>query len=602
MDIFAKIKLNTKLFITPIIILLLFLISFFIAFNGITSINKNYDMLNKRIIINEEITKLIRMSLEIHSGMYRFVAWISMNYPQDKLGELSKKLREEMTIQAELLLEISKSKFLKEEEISIIISLIEKYKQYQESSNNALDIGNSDISIATMYMGTIDDLFQKMSKDFESIAISIKRNTDEIIQKNNKFGKLILYQYSIFFIISLIVSIFVIIIILKSIKISILSIVDFIKKLSKKDLTDKILIKTNDELGSISNNLNIFTEDLNKGMDVIKKSTEQCKDRGDILAVNCSKVSKTIKEIAATMNEMKGRFEKSSSEIDIVKKSVNDLNSFINIVDEKINNQSVAVTDSSTIINEIVSSINTIGKFLEEKKTSSELLVDNVANTEQYMTDTIKSMEEVLKSVDSISEMLKVINNVSAQTNLLAMNAAIEAAHSGEYGKGFSVVADEIRILAETTGLKSKEISGSLKETINKIKYSSEITFKIVKIISEIMVKIKDMSSSFNESLSGIRELSFGSNKILDSLGNLISISSNVKESSSEMKNRTDNINNSIIQIYNILIENNSGIQVITTQINDLLSSIFEVEKQSNKNQENIQSIKNELIVFKTGY
>jgi methyl-accepting chemotaxis protein len=149
-----------------------------------------------------------------------------------------------------------------------------------------------------------------------------------------------------------------------------------------------------------------------------------------------------------------------------------------------------------------------IAKTTEEKKSIAEELEKIYELGEEEMENTRHLMKKVTQSVDGMLEMIEVIESIATQSNLLAMNAAIEAAHAGEAGKGFAAVADEIRSLAETSSTSAREISRPLKELIDNITISENSTEKTSLMFEHMLGMIRNVSQGTQEVSSAVQNVS----------------------------------------------------------------------------------------------
>ena len=151
------------------------------------------------------------------------------------------------------------------------------------------------------------------------------------------------------------------------------------------------------------------------------------------------------------------------------------------------------------------------------------------------MAATVRAIGNVNDSVRSIGQMIEVLNDVASRTNLLSMNAAIEAAHAGDSGRGFAVVASEVRRLAETSQENSTSISKTLQAIIEDISSTSEVSQKTGENIHTIIGYVKEVAESFRELTSSMNEMAAGSSQVSGSLEDLKVMAGEMKTSQHRM-------------------------------------------------------------------
>lgn len=300
------------------------------------------------------------------------------------------------------------------------------------------------------------------------------------------------------------------------------------------------------------------------------------------------------------MTSMNERTDFLQNEITSSSDQMTHINQFIERVVRMIEDQAAAVNESSASIEQMIANVSNIEKSTENKLSVIHELETHAIQLEKDMVLNVQDMEATFDSTVVISEMISVINKVASQTNLLAMNAAIEAAHAGEFGKGFSVVADEIRTLAEQTASNAKNISSSLGEIVGKIDKTTKQTQNSSITITRVIGGITDVTDGMNETMSGLKEIAIGNQQITESLSELNRMTQEIKSSGTEMQKDSHSIENSFSKITGKMNENKQGINEISQGVKEISNSMLTLSNLSNQNAKNIETLELELSKFTT--
>jgi iron only hydrogenase large subunit-like protein len=222
------------------------------------------------------------------------------------------------------------------------------------------------------------------------------------------------------------------------------------------------------------------------------------------------------------------------------------INELIDNLNDQIIRQASAIEESSAAIEEMMATINNTAVMAQKKQAAIQELVSNMEQGRSSMRKTVEAVGNITKGVEGVGSTIKVISGIAANTNLLSMNAAIEAAHAGDAGAGFAVVSGEIRRLSETTRENSQSIGRTLKDVIEGINETTARSSETGGLIDKMTEEVNGFADTMTELINSLGELSIGSGEIIKALVLLREYAEAIKTGYHDMMDKTHDLESSM--------------------------------------------------------
>jgi len=261
--------------------------------------------------------------------------------------------------------------------------------------------------------------------------------------------------------------------------------------------------------------------------------------------------------------------------------------------------QADSVAQSSAAIEEMLANIRSVTETLVKNTNNINSLAGSSEAGRTDLQKVSQDIQEIARESEGLLEINSVMQNIASQTNLLSMNAAIEAAHAGESGRGFAVVADEIRKLAENSGKQSKIISAVLKKIKTSIDAITKSTGIVLERFGTIEHEVDTVSSQETHIRNAMEEQKVGSRHILDAVTRLNEITGEVKSSSSQMAATSREVLQQSKRLKSISGEVAEGMDNMTQSSDMITNAVAKVHEISRENRENINELSAEISRFK---
>jgi methyl-accepting chemotaxis protein len=370
-------------------------------------------------------------------------------------------------------------------------------------------------------------------------------------------------------------------------------------EIGEGDLTRHLDISSRDEIGDICRSFNDTVEKIRHLVGTIKQQTAGLYDIGGQLSTNMAETASAVNEITVNIQSIQQRVINQSAGVTETRATMEQITVNIDKLNTLIEEQSSSVSRSSSAIEEMLANIQSVTQTLVNNAANVSDLSGASGEGRRGLRAVADDIQGIARESAGLLEINSVMENIASQTNLLSMNAAIEAAHAGEAGKGFAVVADEIRKLAESSGEQSKTIGGILKKIKTSIDTITASTGQVLETFETIDTSVKIVADQEENIRNAMEEQGEGSKQILDAVALLNDITRQVKTSSTEMLEGSREIIEESKSLEQVTQEISGGMTEMSSGAGQINRAVNQVNEISGLNKENIDVLVKEVSRFK---
>ncbi|MCL2070336.1 MAG: methyl-accepting chemotaxis protein [Treponema sp.] len=365
------------------------------------------------------------------------------------------------------------------------------------------------------------------------------------------------------------------------------------------DLSRPIDISSRDEIGLLALYFNRTIENIKQMIVNIRSEADKLSQISADLYNDMTETAATMNEITANIQSIKGRMTNQSASVTETNAAMEQITVNINKLNDHVEKQSSSVSQSSSSIEEMLANIQSVTQTLVKNTENVERLSEASDVGRSDLSVVAADIQEIARESEGLLEINSVMQNIASQTNLLSMNAAIEAAHAGEAGKGFAVVADEIRKLAENSSNQSKTISTVLKKiktSIDKIMVSTD---NVLQRFEAIDLGVKTVADQEENIRNSMEEQGQGSKQILEAVGYLNDTTQQVKGGSLEMLEGAKEVMRETDGLEKTTQEISGGMNEMASGVDEVNRAVNHINELTNRNREAASLLMREVAKFK---
>ncbi len=388
------------------------------------------------------------------------------------------------------------------------------------------------------------------------------------------------------------------------------SIVENSKMVAEGDFSiDEIAVNTKDECSDLAESFNTMVRNVKALIQQISVSTDEVASTSQQLSANSEQVSKVVQQVTVAIQEVAKGAADQSSYVNNTFETVGHVNTTIQQISAGAKEQANSIGVTAQMVSQMANSIQEVAVSAQTVSNTAEKTKEAADKGENAVALTMKGMESIKDKVfesankikelgehsQHIGEIIQVIDDIAEQTNLLALNAAIEAARAGEHGKGFAVVADEVRKLAERSGKATKEIENliiniqnltagavqAMEQGTSEVEQGSSLAFDAGNALKEILSTVEQTYQQVQNISAAAEEISASSQEVVKAIDNVSAITEENSTASQQLNSASSQVATAMESVASITEETTASAEEVSASSEEMTASIEEMSAAS---------------------
>jgi methyl-accepting chemotaxis protein len=318
------------------------------------------------------------------------------------------------------------------------------------------------------------------------------------------------------------------------------------------------------------------------------------------MAESMTRTAEAVNQISDNIQGVKNRIVNQAAGVEESNATMQSISTTIGNLNGNIEELSAGIIESSASITEMIANIESVGAILKKNSTNVEELIEAADRGQEGIGNVSRSIQTIAQESEGLLQASSIIAGIAGRTNLLAMNAAIEAAHAGDSGRGFAVVASEIRGLAEMTGENSRNIDSSIKSIVDEINLSEQQARQTSSQMEQSFKDLHQLTGGLQQTISVITELGNKSGVMTGHLDNLVSDSSSITESAKISNERITSVRDGLEELVGSLETAQNSVDQVNRAIVDQREVFTRTEESIIANSEGIRKLYETVKGFET--
>lgn len=375
---------------------------------------------------------------------------------------------------------------------------------------------------------------------------------------------------------------------------------DFSGKLKEKDFTANIKPNGSSEMKDLMNNMNGMAGELNDFLLVVKGTAAKAIESGYRINESADSTAAATTQIDANIESITREFDQISESVAKSVDIIADMNRQVDNLVHYNNRQTQSVDDMNKTVLAVADTLTGITRMAEDRSRDAQEMHNLVADGDEKIKITAKMLDEIKNQLNEISGVVRIINDIASQTNLLSMNAAIEAAHAGDSGAGFSVVAGEIRSLAESTTANAKKIKESVGKIVDTVVNANDASVQASEAFGKVRENADQVINSMQEISNGIVHIDDQMNTIRSKTEETAVAAGEISSFCEKLADKQKNVSDEVSTMDGLFAQAQEGIHEIKKGTSDIVLRVTEVSDNSKDSYRNMTDLENILEEFKT--